>query len=58
MTIARFDPTGRYAFAGTSVGTVEVYNVRTKTVSSTLTCIGPSFIFPLFHRSIIISFLL
>ncbi|KAL4075626.1 WD40 repeat-like protein [Scleroderma citrinum] len=30
MTTARFDPTGRYAFAGTSAGTVEVYNVRTK----------------------------
>lgn len=32
MTTARFDPTGRYAFVGTSAGTVEVYNVRTKTL--------------------------
>ena len=36
MTTARFDPTGRYAFVGTSAGTVEVYNVRTKMVSSYL----------------------
>jgi hypothetical protein len=33
MTSARFDPTGRHVFAGTSAGTVYVFNVRTKGVS-------------------------
>ncbi|KAF8556293.1 WD40 repeat-like protein [Imleria badia] len=30
MTSARFDPTGRHVFVGTSAGTVYVFNVRTK----------------------------
>ncbi|KAN0097836.1 WD40-repeat-containing domain protein [Tylopilus felleus] len=30
MTTARFDPTGRHVFVGTSAGTVYVFNVRTK----------------------------
>ncbi|KAG9317101.1 WD40 repeat-like protein [Chiua virens] len=30
MTSARFDPTGRHVFAGTSAGTMYVFNVRTK----------------------------
>ena len=33
MTSARFDPTGRHVFVGTSAGTVYVFNVRTKGVS-------------------------
>ncbi|KIJ70363.1 hypothetical protein HYDPIDRAFT_35755 [Hydnomerulius pinastri MD-312] len=32
MTTARFDPTGRHVFVGTSAGTVCVFNVRTKTL--------------------------
>lgn len=34
MTVVRFDPTGRYIFAGTSAGSVLVFNTRTKTVCS------------------------
>ncbi|KIK79997.1 hypothetical protein PAXRUDRAFT_833798 [Paxillus rubicundulus Ve08.2h10] len=30
MTTARFDPTGRYVFVGTSAGTLYVFNVRTR----------------------------
>lgn len=33
MTTVRFDPTGRHVFVGTSAGTIEVYNTRTKSVS-------------------------
>ena len=33
MTSARFDPTGRHVFVGTSAGMVYVFNVRTKGVS-------------------------
>lgn len=32
MTTARFDPTGRQIFVGTTTGTIEVYNVRTKSL--------------------------
>lgn len=32
MTTARFDPTGRHVFVGTSAGTIEVYNTRTKSL--------------------------
>ncbi|KAH9938717.1 WD40-repeat-containing domain protein [Fomitopsis serialis] len=32
MTVVRFDPTGRYVFAGTSAGSVLVFNTRTKTM--------------------------
>ncbi|EPT03135.1 hypothetical protein FOMPIDRAFT_130234 [Fomitopsis schrenkii] len=32
MTVVRFDPTGRYIFAGTSAGSVLVFNTRTKTM--------------------------
>ena len=32
MTVVRFDPTGRYIFAGTSAGSVLVFNTRNKTV--------------------------
>ncbi|KAK0453170.1 WD40 repeat-like protein [Armillaria borealis] len=30
MTVARFDPSGRYIFVGTSAGTILVFNTRTK----------------------------
>ena len=33
MTVAQFDPTGRYIFVGTSTGSILVFNTRTKTVS-------------------------
>lgn len=32
MTTVRFDPTGRHVFVGTSAGTIEVYNTRTKSL--------------------------
>ena len=32
ITTARFDPTGRYIFAGTAAGSLLVFNTRTKTV--------------------------
>jgi len=32
VTVARFDPTGRYVFLGTSSGTILVFNSRTKTM--------------------------
>ncbi|TFY61031.1 hypothetical protein EVJ58_g4767 [Rhodofomes roseus] len=32
MTVVRFDPTGRYIFAGTSAGSNIVFNTRTKTM--------------------------
>jgi hypothetical protein len=34
MTVARFDPTGKHIFIGTSSGSVLVFNTRTKSVSS------------------------
>lgn len=33
MTVARFDPTGKHVFVGTSSGSVLVFNTRTKSVS-------------------------
>ena len=33
MTVARFDPSGKFVFIGTSAGTILVFNTRTKTVS-------------------------
>ena len=33
MTVARFDPSGKYVFIGTSAGTILVFNTRTKSVS-------------------------
>ncbi|KAI6043492.1 WD40-repeat-containing domain protein, partial [Pisolithus marmoratus] len=33
MTTIRFDPTGRHVFVGTSAGTIEVYNTRTKSAT-------------------------
>lgn len=33
MTVARFDPSGKYIFIGTASGSVLVFNTRTKTVS-------------------------
>ena len=33
MTVARFDPSGKYVFIGTSAGTILVFNTRTKIVS-------------------------
>jgi COMPASS component SWD1 len=35
MTMARFDPSGKYIFIGTAAGTLLVFNSRTKTVSTT-----------------------
>lgn len=35
MTVARFDPSGKHIFIGTSSGSVLVFNTRTKTVSDT-----------------------
>jgi len=32
MTVARFDPTGQHVFVGTSVGSILVFNTRTKTM--------------------------
>lgn len=32
MTVARFDPTGKHVFIGTSSGSVLVFNTRTKSV--------------------------
>lgn len=32
MTVARFDPTGKHIFVGTSSGSVLVFNTRTKSV--------------------------
>jgi len=32
MTVARFDPSGKYIFIGTASGKVLVFNTRTKTV--------------------------
>lgn len=32
MTVAKFDPTGRLVFVGTSAGTLLVFNTRTKQV--------------------------
>ena len=32
FTVARFDPTGRYVFVGTSNGSILVFHSRTKTV--------------------------
>ncbi len=32
LTVARFDPSGRYIFVGTSQGTILVFNTRIKTV--------------------------
>jgi len=32
LTVARFDPSGRYIFVGTSQGTILVFNTRTKTL--------------------------
>lgn len=40
MTVARFDPTGRHIFVGTSTGSILVFNSRTKTV-------GRVFVLPL-----------
>lgn len=33
ITTARFDPTGKYIFAGTAAGSLLVFNTRTKTVA-------------------------
>lgn len=33
MTVVHFDPSGKHIFAGTSTGSVVVFNARTKTVS-------------------------
>lgn len=33
MTVVHFDPSGKHIFAGTSTGSVLVFNARTKTVS-------------------------
>lgn len=32
MTVARFDPTGKHVFVGTSLGYILVFNTRTKSV--------------------------
>ncbi|OCH95883.1 WD40 repeat-like protein [Obba rivulosa] len=32
MTVARFDPTGKHVFVGTTVGSILVFNTRTKTM--------------------------
>ena len=32
LTVAKFDPSGKYIFVGTSQGTILVFNTRTKTV--------------------------
>lgn len=34
MTVARFDPSGKYVFVGTSGGYILVFNTRTKAVSA------------------------
>ena len=34
FTVARFDPSGKHVFVGTSQGTILVFNTRTKTVRS------------------------
>lgn len=39
LTVARFDPSGKHIFVGTSHGTILVFNSRTKTV-----CTGCGFL--------------
>jgi len=34
MTVARFDPTGKHIFIGTSSGSILVFNTRTKSVNA------------------------
>lgn len=41
MTVARFDPTGKHIFVGTSSGSVLVFNTRTKSVSTPSLSIPP-----------------
>jgi len=36
MTVARFEPSGKYIFIGTTAGSLLVFNSRTKTVSRQL----------------------
>ncbi|KAK2462310.1 hypothetical protein APHAL10511_005616 [Amanita phalloides] len=40
MTVARFDPSGKYVFVGTSAGTILVFNTRTKTMVARLKITG------------------